>query len=779
MLAKPYGTKRIEIEMTMQLNRRFNMIVAAVSLVIACTSAAHADKYDAAIKFALEKAGDNATEIKAAIETISESRSEGMRFLIANMPARDLKSLSKDFLLDNVNAAYDAFEKAPWRDEVPHEVFLNNVLPHVSINERRDAWRKDFNKRFQPMIAELKTPGEVAAALNNKIFPELKVKYSRKRRRADQGPFESIDSGLASCTGLSILLIDACRSVGVPARFVGTPLWADRSGNHSWVEVWDDGWHFTGAAEPNGDDLDKAWFTGRASTAKRDDPKHAIYAVSYRKTPTLFPLVWDRSIDYVHAVNVTDRYANAVTKLAEGLKLGMFRTLDANGDRCSVKVRVADAAGKTVFEGETNDERFDGNDHISTPLKRDETYTVELAAGDTKREIKVNDDESDRQLFTLYVDEEKSVAVKEARKKFPAALTKQQATEATSMLLEAHKKRLATERAAEMEARSIKMGEREMPFFYKVYGEKPEGGRSLFISMHGGGGAPKRVNDRQWENQKKLYKPTEGVYVAPRAPTNTWNLWHEEHIDGMFARLIENMIVMEDVNPNRVYLMGYSAGGDGVYQLGPRMADRWAAASMMAGHPNGVSPLSLRNTSFAIYMGGKDAAYKRNKKAAEWKQKLADLQSADPQGYHHLVTIYPDKGHWMDGEDASSLVWMQKCTRSPFPDTVVWKQGGVTHSRFYWLKVDDSDRQAACEIRATLNGQVVTLETKNADDVKHVSLRFNDEMLDLDKPIVVKHGDETLFDGKLDRSIDVIETSLAERYDPKSVFSAQKKVKLE
>ena len=63
---------------------------------------------------------------------------------------------------------------------------------------------------------------------------------------------ESMETGLASCTGLSILLIDACRSVGVPARFVGTPLWADGSGNHSWVEIWDGGWHFVGAAEPAG-----------------------------------------------------------------------------------------------------------------------------------------------------------------------------------------------------------------------------------------------------------------------------------------------------------------------------------------------------------------------------------------------------------------------------------------------------------------------------------------------------------------------------------------------
>jgi hypothetical protein len=64
------------------------------------------------------------------------------------------------------------------------------------------------------------------------------------------------------------------------------------------------------------------------------------------------------------------------------------------------------------------------------------------------------------------------------------------------------------------------------------------------------------VDDGQWENQKRLYKLDEGLYVAPRAPTNTWNLWHEAHIDRLFARLIEDFVVLEGVDPDRVYVLG-------------------------------------------------------------------------------------------------------------------------------------------------------------------------------------------------------------------------------
>ena len=36
-------------------------------------------------------------------------------------------------------------------------MFLNNVLPYVSINERRDNWRSDFRKRFIELVKDSAT----------------------------------------------------------------------------------------------------------------------------------------------------------------------------------------------------------------------------------------------------------------------------------------------------------------------------------------------------------------------------------------------------------------------------------------------------------------------------------------------------------------------------------------------------------------------------------------------------------------------------------------------
>ncbi len=325
-----------------------------------------------------------------------------------------------------------------------------------------------------------------------------------------------------------------------------------------------------------------------------------------------------------------------------------------------------------------------------------------------------------------------------------------------------------------MEAKEIEVDSMRMKFETVDFGGEgaiPAAGRSLFLSLHGGGGAPPEVNESQWRNQIQLaaaYRPSEGIYLAPRAPTNAWNLWHEAHIDKFFERIIENMIVLQGVNPNRVYLLGYSAGGDGVYQLAPRMADRWAAASMMAGHPNDASPLGLRNIGFAIHVGASDDAYNRNKIAEEWGAKLDGLEKADPGGYAHYTELHAGKGHWMDLEDKKAIPWMEKFTRNPLPDKIAWHQSPVLHSCFYWLKA--TEPRVGADVFAERTGEKITLRATVAGPLQ---VRLNDAMLDLDHPLTVTRDGKQVFSGVARRTISTLAATIDERGDPFLIFSAE------
>lgn len=651
-----------------------------------------------AVATRLKEAGKNRPQLDRALAEVPRDQRAGLAFLLEHMPERDLRTLSAEFLLTNVDLAYRAKQAVPWGKDIPEDLFLNDVLPYANLDETREPWRREFFEMCLPLVKDCRTPAEAAAKLNAELFGKIKVRYSTKRQAPNQSPKESMALGLASCTGLSILLSDACRSVCIPARLVGTPLWSNGRGNHTWVEIWDRGWHFTGACEPDPNGLNRGWFVGEASRARKDSFLHAIYAASFRRTDRHFPLVWAMKNREVPGENVTDRYTLAAK--------------ETNGDSDTLKaLRAALAA-----------------------------HPKDLAA--------LAEMEFARQ-----------------------PLSKAEAAAARRMIWEAHADRLRRDRAQEMKDRVLKDGDLTMPFAFTTFGKKPDKGRSLWISLHGGGGAPKQVNDQQWNNQKRLYQVDEGIYLAPRAPTNTWNLWHQPHIDRLFARLIENLIVFEDVDPDRVYLLGYSAGGDGVYQMAPRMADRWAAAAMMAGHPNGVSLLSLRNVPFALQVGANDAAYNRNKVGREYGDQLARLHQEDPGGYEHFVKIHEGRGHWMNLEDRAALPWMAKFTRDPVPTRVVWMQTGTPHERSYWLAVPPGTATVGSLVTVERKGQ--RFEILAADKVQKLLLRLDDRMVDLDRPIEVMARGKQVFAGKVPRTTATLLRTLPGRGDPRLMFAAE------
>ena len=335
------------------------------------------------------------------------------------------------------------------------------------------------------------------------------------------------------------------------------------------------------------------------------------------------------------------------------------------------------------------------------------------------------------------------------------------------------KAEIIADRKKEMDSRVITVNGVKMKFELKFYGKKPKEGWSLYFSLHGGGRTEPAVNEKQWVRHQTLYEVEQGIVFIPRSPTNTWNMWHQDHIDPLLNRAIQNMIMLYEVNPNKVYLMGYSAGGDGVYQLAPRMADRFAAAAMMAGHPNETSPLGLRNLPFTIHMGENDTPYNRNKVATEWKGKLKDLRNNDPEGYPHLVSIHQDKGHWMELLDTVAITWMSRYRRNPFPKKVVWKQDDVTHNRFYWLRDENPTERSL--IVASIEGQTIQIDSASVSDF---IIMLNDSLIDMDKSVIVKYDGKEIFNTIVPRASSTILKSIREYGDPKSVYYGEISVSL-
>ncbi|MFT5471893.1 MAG: hypothetical protein ACI856_000207 [Kiritimatiellia bacterium] len=686
---------------------------------------------------AMPQAAKDSAELTALYGRLPEHQHAAADFLIENMPAHDASSLSADFLAEHITYAFKAREQFSWAKDVPDDLFLNDVLPYASLNEKRDAWRKMFFENFKTSVADCMTKTEVALILNKAIFDRLNVRYARDRPKPDQSPQESISASKASCTGLSIMMVDACRALGVPARVVGTPQWATSAGNHTWVEIWDDGWHFLGASEST--TLNQAWFKTKAGEQIAGDVTRAIYATSFKRTGLHFPLVWDRSIRYVSAIDVTDSYAADNKRLAS---IDSVKTLLSEGPLLGLLDKA----------------------------------DIPLPAQHLEQVINL--------VWTKYSDAIKGSAI----------------------------------RSKEHQNKAVSYHGKTMRYAYTRVGKKPDGGYPLYIALHGGGGAPTRVNDAQWEHMKVYYRDsvTSGIYLAPRGVTDTWNLhWLPESF-ACYDRIIENMIVFENVNPNKVYLLGYSAGGDAAYSVPARAADRWAAAAMSAGHPNGVRPDNYASLAFLIQVGARDAAYKRNKVAAEYHVKLEALRAAHPEHYTHATYIHAGRGHgfmdhapngapqkvfsnpaeWLKKEanasttnvNANAIHWLGDYTRDPTPKKVIWDCGtmvdrsgnlepgfwptGEKSKLHYWLGLDRYDNDVPLDAERIVaefdkpSNSITVSELGN-----FVRFYLNSQMLDLTKKVTVLVDGHALTAMPQPNLRTVIQT-LLDRGDPNYIFPA-------
>ena len=656
-------------------------------------------------------------------ELLPNSMHTGARFLVEHMPEKDRGTISSVFLAEHIQYAYKARDTYSWAADIPKAIFLNYALPYANLDETREQWMEKLFADASVLVADAESAEEAVLLLNETLFSHYGVVYSRERPKACQSPGESIAAQKASCTGLSILLVNACRAIGIPARVVGTPLWLDRSGNHTWVEVFvEDEWKFVGAAEPG--PLNEGWFVNKASQQQEDVPIHSIYAASFKTAETYFPLPWNRQYKSVPAFNVTRRYTQS--------NQGPLSVAD-------IEKALADHSLENLLESDAMHVAVEDLDAVSDLVWQ--AYVTEVKQDEVRQQEHAGD-------FVTHGDIKKRYA-------------------------------------------------------YTKVGEKPAEGYPLYIALHGGGGTSAGINDIQWQQMQSYYLSglTNGIYAATRGVTDTWNLHFVHDSYPLYDRLIQNMIVFEGVDPNRVYIMGYSAGGDGVYQIGARMPDRWAGAAMSAGHHNNVSPVNYANLPLLIQMGARDTAYNRNKAAAEYAVQLRALRSEAPDLYRHDAYLHVGRGHgimdrdgkgrpqqiyadyeeWLDLRDEArvtetntySIHWLEPFVRNPLPKRVIWDSATTTRyngNRSYWIEGEPKGEMEPGQARIDVH----LLPQANAiqfDTLEHpVTIFLNQDMLDLSKTIKIHLPQGQTLTTRPKPNLQTLVHSVLDRGDPSYLF---------
>ncbi|GAX22282.1 hypothetical protein FisN_22Hh072 [Fistulifera solaris] len=217
-----------------------------------------------------------------------------------------------------------------YTDELPREIWEEYVLNYLHLNEARSNWRPYLFQKLSSLIQEETTSlTQAVFILNTYMWQRLaapgtsSITFVAGSTPLIFDPMSVLVYGYGSCTGLSILFASALRAVGVPARVAGTAAWNNvpEHGNHNWIEVWHDGWHFLEPTASDDEDADRIerdpcerWFCH----ASRWNGTQAFAArLEGAINGTFFPLAWEQGNEAIPAENRTAYYQQTCGQCAQ------------------------------------------------------------------------------------------------------------------------------------------------------------------------------------------------------------------------------------------------------------------------------------------------------------------------------------------------------------------------------------------------------------------------------------------------------------------------------
>lgn len=345
-------------------------------------------------------------------------------------------------------------------------------------------------------------------------------------------------------------------------------------------------------------------------------------------------------------------------------------------------------------------------------------------------------------------------------------------------------------------------------FGYKQQTSEPQ---PLLIYMHGSGEAK-----QEWSTVTKLAYMAEifpSVYIVPRIPNGVGDYyrWYQKSKQWVWEKMIRQAMLRSDIDHDRIYFLGISEGAYGSQRLGSFYADYLGGVGPMAGgEPLPNAPCeNLRNTYFNICTGSYDTAYGRNTLSTYVGEYLDQLQADDPEGYAHDVRIIAGADHGLNGGAYYGTMppALKEHSRIVNPKRVRWENfpmDGRYRSGFHNLRViERSESSAHDEVRTYytmdiennhIDVNVSLVTTEGTEWLSNIPLRIqktytpatkgrfkiylNNELVDLNREVVVTVNGEQMFRGVLQPNLTDMVNSCADFYDPARVFPASVEIDL-
>ncbi len=301
---------------------------------------------------------------------------------------------------------------------------------------------------------------------------------------------------------------------------------------------------------------------------------------------------------------------------------------------------------------------------------------------------------------------------------------------------------------------------------------KPSARAPLLVYLHGGGhGGTKHPghldNEMAWGwgfHRSRMITSTSAACI-PRCISDTaLNAWILDTDIEALSQTLDAYLRSFPVDGNRIYLMGTSMGGYGVWKAGAIEADRFAAiASLAAGcaEKKKTALENLASTSFGVFIGSKDR--KRLKEAERGKAVLESL------GITPQWTVYEGSGHALPDTAYGDVdAFFRTHKRDPYPAQLRWHPQVSWKKRFYHLRIDKP--QAGMSVNCDCSANAINI---TSDKVNALSIYLNDTLVNVDEIVTVTWNGTDVYKDIPGRHLGVLLESLQERSDASQYYTAR------
>ena len=250
---------------------------------------------DMRLEYALQAAGENRAELERVLAYYEDEpeKRKAARFLIENMPyyhsmqgekldslkgvlasadslgvvpglpwydpnwpsyspenlrrTEDVRTVTADFLIRNIDLAFEVWKKRPWNTELSWEEFCEFLLPYRVGDEALENWREVCYRRYSFLLDSVYTgsdPVEAVKVVVDYLEQERPFRLSWMFNYPHLGGKFLLEQRIGKCREACDLIVYVLRALGIPAAFDFYTYSAENPSGHIWVVVKDstDSW---------------------------------------------------------------------------------------------------------------------------------------------------------------------------------------------------------------------------------------------------------------------------------------------------------------------------------------------------------------------------------------------------------------------------------------------------------------------------------------------------------------------------------------------------------